>query len=113
MIRILVCNVLGGYGYVVYEADDGEHAEDIIVARGGEIDLIITDVVLPGMSGKDLVERLAAAYPGIPALFMSGYTRDVIENHGVPAGVAFLQKPFSPEALLLKVREVLDSPPDA
>jgi len=114
MIRILVCNVLGGYGYVVYEADDGEHAEDIIEARRGEIDLIITDVVLPGMSGKDLVERLAAAHPGIPALFMSGYTRDVIDSHGVPtAGVAFLQKPFSPEALLLKVREILDAPADA
>jgi PAS domain S-box-containing protein len=109
MIRVLVCNVLGGHGYVVYEADDGEHAEDIIEARGGGIDLIITDVVLPGMSGRELVERLAAAYPGIPALFMSGYTRDVIDNHGVlHAGLAFLQKPFSPEALLRKVREVLD-----
>jgi FixJ family two-component response regulator len=61
------------------------------------------------MSGRELVERLAAAYPGIPALFMSGYTRDVIDNHGVlHAGLAFLQKPFSPEALLRKVREVLD-----
>ena len=113
MIRILVSNVLGGYGYLVYEADDGEHAEDIIEARGGEIDLIITDVVLPGMSGKDLVERLVAAHPGIPALFMSGYARDVIDNHGLPTGVAFLQKPFSPEALLRKVREVLDAPADA
>lgn len=113
MIRILVSNVLGGYGYVVYEADDAEHAEDIIEARGGEIDLIITDVVLPGMSGKDLVERLAGAHPGIPALFMSGYTRDVMESHGVPTGVPFLQKPFSPEALLLIVREVLDAPADA
>jgi two-component system cell cycle sensor histidine kinase/response regulator CckA len=111
MIRVLVCNVLGGYGYNVYEADDGEHAEDIIEARGGGIDLIITDVVLPGMSGRELVERIAAAHPGIPALFMSGYTPDVIDNHGVlHAGLAFLQKPFSPEALLLKVREVLDAP---
>ena len=110
MIRILVCNVLGGYGYVVHEADDAEHAEDIIEARGGVIDLIITDVVLPGMSGRDLVERVAAVYPGIPTLFMSGYSRDVMDNHGVPnAGVALLQKPFSPEALLLKVREVLDA----
>jgi PAS domain S-box-containing protein len=110
MIRVLVCNVLGGHGYTVYEADDGEHAEDIIQARGGGIDLIITDVVLPGMSGRDLVERLAGTYPGISTVFMSGYTRDVVDNHGVaPAGVAFLQKPFSPEALLVKVREVLDA----
>ena len=114
MIRILVCNVLGSYGYNVYEADDGEHAEDIINAKGGGIDLIITDVVLPGMSGRDLVERLAAVHPGIPALFMSGYSQDVVGNHGVPtAGVAFLKKPFSPEALLLKVREVLDPPAHA
>ena len=112
MIRALVKNVLSSHGYTVFEADDGEHAEILFRAQKTSIDLIITDVVLPGLSGRDLVERLAATHPGTPALFMSGYTRDVIDNHGIlHAGLAFLQKPFTPESLLLKVREVLDAVP--
>ena len=78
--------------------------------RGAGIDLIITDIVLPGISGRDLVEHMKASRPDMPALFMSGYTPDVIDNHGeLRPGFAFLQKPFTPEALLLKVREILDA----
>jgi PAS domain S-box-containing protein len=110
MIRTLVRNVLTSHGYTVFEADNGETAQEIFHERGKNINLIVTDVVLPGLSGRELVERLGALRPGVPALFMSGYTRDIIDNHGVlRAGLAFLQKPFTPESLLLKIREVLDS----
>jgi PAS domain S-box-containing protein len=109
MIRALVKNVLGSHGYTVFEADNGENAQKVFRGQGA-IRLILTDVVLPGMSGRDLVERLAELRPEIPAIFMSGYTRDVIDSHGIlHAGLAFLQKPFTPDTLLLKVREVLDS----
>ncbi len=110
MIRALVRSVLVSNGYTVQEADNGEHAKEIFQAGGAGIDLIIADIVLPGISGRDLVEHMKASRPDMPALFMSGYTPDVIDNHGeLRPGFAFLQKPFTPEALLLKVREILDA----
>ncbi len=111
VIRSLVRNVLSSNGYAVLEAEDGERALDLFRARSADINLVITDVVLPGAGGRDIVERMHADRPGVPALFMSGYTRDVIDNHGaLSPGLAFLQKPFSPDALLRKVREVLGAP---
>jgi two-component system cell cycle sensor histidine kinase/response regulator CckA len=110
MIRALVRSVLASNGYSVLDADNGEHAKEIFQAHGAGIDLIIADIVLPGISGRDLVEHMKASRPDMPALFMSGYTPDVIDNHGeLNPGLAFLQKPFTPESLLLKVREVLDT----
>jgi PAS domain S-box-containing protein len=110
MIRVLVRSVLASNGYTVLEADNGEQAKEIFQARGAGIDIIIADIVLPGISGRDLVEHMKASRPDMPALFMSGYTPDVIDNHGqLQPGLAFLQKPFTPESLLLKVREVLDT----
>jgi two-component system cell cycle sensor histidine kinase/response regulator CckA len=93
----------------VLEADNAERAEEIARTRRGDIDLIVTDVVLPGLSGRELVERLAAVRPSLPSLFMSGYTQEIVDNHGVlRSGLSFLQKPFTPQALLMKVRELLD-----
>jgi PAS domain S-box-containing protein len=109
-IRGLIKSVLGSHGYAVREAENAEAARALFEAPEARFDLVITDVVLPGESGKDLVERLAAAHPDIPALFMSGHAREVVINHGLlHAGLAFMQKPFTPAVLLSKVREILDS----
>jgi FixJ family two-component response regulator len=78
---------------------------------GKTIDLLLTDVVMPGLSGSQLAELLAAERPGLRVLFMSGYTDDALSPHGVLGpGVHYLQKPFSPDVLAQKVREVLDLP---
>ena len=79
--------------------------------HNGPIQLLITDVVMPQMNGRQLAERLHAARPGLRCLYMSGYTADVIAHRGVlEAGVSFIAKPFSLAALAEKVREVLDAP---
>jgi FixJ family two-component response regulator len=76
---------------------------------GAEMDLLITDVIMPGMSGKDLSIRLLNNYPHLKVLFVSGYTDDAIADHGIlEEGVHFLQKPFSPDLLVEKVQEMLD-----
>jgi len=101
--------VLSSHGYIVLEAEDGEKALGIFRSRRSDIDMIIADVVLPGAGGRDIVEGMLSDRPGVSALFMSGYPREIIDNHGVlTPGLAFLQKPFTPETLLRKVREVLD-----
>ena len=75
----------------------------------GEIDLLVTDVVMPEMNGRDLAKNLISLYPDLKRLFMSGYTANVIAHHGVlDEGVCFIQKPFSIEELSAKVREALD-----
>jgi CheY-like chemotaxis protein len=77
----------------------------------GEIDLLVTDVVMPGLNGKELADHLRMLYPGLKVLFISGYTADVIAHRGVlDPGVAFLHKPFGQEELAQKVREVLADP---
>jgi CheY-like chemotaxis protein len=113
-VRNVVAQVLRGQGYTVLEAANGEEA--LRVARehtGKEIDLLLTDVVMPRMGGEALAERLTDERPGVKVLFVSGYTDNAISHHhGVlDPGVAFLQKPFSPATLAHKVREVLDEKP--
>jgi PAS domain S-box-containing protein len=109
-VREATRQMLQRFGYTVIEAPNGAAA--LGAAQGaGRIDLLLTDVVMPGMSGRELAERLAEIRPEIPALFMSGYTDDAIVRHGLlPPRIAYLQKPFSPDALARKVREVLDRP---
>ena len=111
VIRNLVRKVLKANGYTVLVAGTGSDAERVAGAHAGPIHLLMTDVVLPGLNGREVARRLVAQRAGIRVLFLSGYTDDAIVHHGVlDPGVAFLQKPFSPAVLGRKVREVLDSP---
>jgi PAS domain S-box-containing protein len=109
VVRRLARKILTRKGYRVLEADRGGDAYLMSQDYDGEIDLLLTDVVMPNMNGKDLWEKIRSVRPGIKAVFMSGYTGDVIVHHGIlDAGVEFIQKPFNVESLSRKVREVLD-----
>jgi CheY-like chemotaxis protein len=112
MVRRMTREVLEGAGYEVLEASSGFEALRLSAGHGGRLDLMLTDVVMPGMSGRELAERLAPARPRMKVLYMSGHTDDAIfHHHGVPqVGTGFLQKPFTPEALERRVRELLGSP---
>jgi len=108
-VRALIRHVLQQCGYTVLEARDGPEALLLGEQNLGRIGLLLTDVVMPGMGGRDLAERLAELQPGVKVLFLSGYTDDAVVRHGIQtAEVAFLQKPFTPASLARKVREVLD-----
>jgi signal transduction histidine kinase/CheY-like chemotaxis protein len=109
-LRSLACLVLQSAGYKILEAPRGDLALQIAEHQQGAIDLVLTDLVMPGMSGQQVAERLQMKYPHIRVLFMSGYTDDIIVRNGMAVSdVSFLQKPFSPAGLTRKVREVLDS----
>jgi two-component system cell cycle sensor histidine kinase/response regulator CckA len=108
-VRAVATSVLRRHGYRVLAARDPSEA--LVVARdhAGKLDLLLTDVVMPQMSGPELAKRLALIRPDLKLLYMSGYTDDSIVRHGVlDAGVAYLQKPITPTLLTRKVREVLD-----
>jgi len=108
-VRTLARKSLENCGYRVLDAADGRAALDLSAHHAGGIDILVTDVVMPGMSGRELAERLAPLRPGMRVLYTSGYTDDAMVHQGVlRSGVAFLQKPFVPESLARKVREVLD-----
>lgn len=108
----LIQEVLSEKGYHVIPADTPDHAEEIAANYNGELHLLLTDVIMPRTSGRELASRVAERRPGIRVLFMSGYTDNVITTGGMlEKGLAFLQKPFSPAALLQKVREVLTQTP--
>lgn len=105
----LTTKVLQRQGYQVVEAATPGEAERLAIEHQGNIDLLVTDVVMPEMNGCELANRLLSLYPDLKYLFMSGYTADVIAHHGmVYEGVNFIEKPFSIKALARKVREVLD-----
>jgi signal transduction histidine kinase/ActR/RegA family two-component response regulator len=113
-VRKLARQVLEGAGYRVLEASSADAAIRMCETsnNGTRIDLLLTDVVMPGMSGNDMSKRVLVKRPNLPVLYMSGYTDDAIVQHGVlDPGINFIQKPFSPDALALKVREVLDARP--
>lgn len=108
-VRTLTMRVLAGYGYNMLVAKSGADALTIALDPLTLIDLVVTDVVMPGINGRELLEQLVEARPGVGTLLMSGYTDDEVLRRGVMHGdTAFLQKPFTAEQLARKVREVLD-----
>jgi signal transduction histidine kinase len=108
-VRELARDVLSAHGYTVLEAQNGREALRISERHSGPIHLMLTDVVMPEMSGQELASRLAALRPTMPVVYMSGYTDAAVVHHGVlDPGTIFLQKPFTPDALARKIRQVLD-----
>ncbi len=108
-VRSVARQVLERHGYTVLEAPSAEAALDIVARYSGTIHLLLTDVVMPGLNGRELANRLAGLRPDAKVIFMSGYTDDAVTRHGVlEPGSAYVQKPFTPDAIARKVREVLD-----
>jgi CheY-like chemotaxis protein len=107
-VRQLVRDTLSAKGYKVLEAENGEAGFAAAAGHQGKLDLVITDVVMPGMGGREMVKQLIETRPRIKVLYLSGYTEDAIISDGsIEKGTAFLQKPFTLQSLSRKVREVL------
>ncbi len=110
-VREFAREALSESGYRLLEAGDGAQALALLAAAPGSIHLVITDLVLPGMSGRELAERARAAHPAMRLMFISGYTDDAALRRGIAGGGAlFLQKPFRAPDLLAKIRQALDAP---
>ncbi|MCG6533741.1 MAG: chorismate synthase [Syntrophales bacterium LBB04] len=109
-IRNLFVQILNSLGYVAMVASSGLEALSIVEKVGGMLDIVLTDIVMPGISGKELGRRLQAEYPHIRLLFMSGYGEETVSQYGIDGqDVVFLQKPITPDNLVTKLREALDS----
>jgi two-component system, cell cycle sensor histidine kinase and response regulator CckA len=107
-VRFLARRILAREGYTVLEAMDGDGAMEICCSYGGEIDLLLSDVVMPGPAGGQLIDGCRRQRPGMGVLFMSGYHEDVVLSRGVGTGAhELVQKPFSPDELIRRVREVI------
>jgi two-component system, cell cycle sensor histidine kinase and response regulator CckA len=108
-VRNMACQMLRRYGYRVFEAAEGKTALEIAASLEKPIDLLVTDVVMAGMNGQELYQRLSAVQKQVRVLYMSGYTTNVISHHGVlDSSIHFIQKPFSVKDFIGKVRQVLD-----
>ena len=108
-IRMLVKDILEPLGYRTLDASCGKEALQTIQTAVGQIDLLLTDVILPGMNGRELAREFAAKKPGGKVLFMSGYSDSIIASHGIlEAGTDFIEKPLTRDALLRKIRKMLD-----
>jgi len=109
-VRDLVRRALVRFGYTVLEAVGAAEAQDLCARHGGAIQLLLTDVVLPGLGGAELAVQITGRRPDCRVLYMSGYTDDAIAHQGVLApGTWFIEKPFTPQALARKVRAVLEA----
>ncbi|MEA1996060.1 MAG: ATP-binding protein, partial [Gemmatimonadota bacterium] len=110
MVRKLACDVLSSHGYKTIPARDAVEALQLVKRLNGSVDLLLTDVIMPGINGRELYRRLTAKRSDLKVLYMSGYTHDIIAGHGVlDPGINFIHKPFSLKSLLLKVRETLEN----
>ncbi len=108
-VRALAEEILTAAGYRVFVAAAGREALEVCAGHGGTIDLLLTDVVMPGLSGRELARRIRAAHPGVRLLYISGYTDAELHRHGVlEGGFSLLEKPFTPEELERRVREILE-----
>jgi two-component system, cell cycle sensor histidine kinase and response regulator CckA len=108
-VRTMVGRLLQSEGYQVLEAEDGDRALELIERRSAPVDLVVTDVAMPKMNGRELAARLKASWPMLPVLFISGYTDDEMVRRGfIEPNSPFLSKPFTPEVLAAKVRLLLD-----
>jgi CheY-like chemotaxis protein len=108
-VRGLARTILEASGYVVIDASDGREALDVLQTSTTAIDLLISDVLLPGIDGREVVEQALALRPALKVLFVSGYAHESVLEVGAQRRVPFLQKPFAPSTLTRTVREVLDS----
>lgn len=110
-VRRMATQMLKILGYTVFAPPSPQEALAICREDDQPIDCVVTDVIMPGMSGKELVEAIRVLRPGIGALYMSGYTSDVIAHHGVlDEGVPFIQKPFDMNGIHKKIQEAMKSP---
>ena len=113
-VRAVVHTMLHRLGFDVLVAADAEEALRLANAHDGPIDLLLTDVIMPGLNGRQLAEQLLKRRPGLRVLYMSGYTDDHLVQHLVQtADAAYVQKPFDSETLVRKVRQAMDAPPPA
>jgi len=111
-LRAIVREILEGAGYAVLEAADGAEALHVVQRHEGSIDLLLSDVILPGMSGPELARSLVEMRPSLKVLHMSGHDDASMVHRGlIESGVAILRKPFASDVLLRKLRELLDGPP--
>ena len=108
-VRELTFDILQKHGYRVITASNTGELFQALHDYDGSVDMLLTDVIMPGMNGRELFEKLKSSYPELKVIFMSGYTDDVIAHHGIlEEGMHFIQKPFSINLLTDKVRSVLD-----
>lgn len=109
-VRKLATTILTKFGYEVIQAEDGQEAVDKFVANRDKIKLIIMDMIMPNMNGMDAYKAISRIQPGVQVLFSSGYTANILQNHGVSEeNIELITKPMQPMELLRKVREMLDS----
>jgi CheY-like chemotaxis protein len=108
-VRYMTSRALKEHGYNVLEASDGPEALRLVEHQNGKLDLIITDVIIPGLDGMELARRAASLRPDVPVLFMSGYTdHDIVRRGLLDSDQPFLQKPFTPDALIRRVADLLE-----